>query len=80
MRTLQLNLPDTVNIEDKEILMVLATKFYEQGKLSLGQAAQLVGLSKRAFMEVLGNYGVSLFNYSSDDLKNDIKNAGGSSI
>ncbi|MGK7389604.1 MAG: UPF0175 family protein [Candidatus Cyclobacteriaceae bacterium M2_1C_046] len=76
MRTLKINIPDTVDIDDKEVLMVLATKFYERGKLSLGQAAELVGLSKRAFMEVLGNYGVSVFNYSSDELEDDVKNAG----
>ena len=76
MRTLKINIPDTVDIDDKEVLMVLATKFYEKGKLSLGQAAELVGLSKRAFMEILANYGVSIFNYSSDELENDVKNAG----
>ena len=54
---------------------MLATKLYEKGKLSLGQAAELAGFSKRAFVEVLGNYDVSVFNYSTDDLERDVENA-----
>ena len=52
---------------------MLAANLYESGKLSLGQAADLAGYSKRIFMELLGDFNVSLFN--SDDLDNDIANA-----
>lgn len=75
MTTLTLNLPKTVKLEERELVMILATKLYEQGKLSLGQAAELAGLSKRAFMEVLSDYGVSVFNYSADSLDSDSENA-----
>lgn len=75
MKTLVLNIPDTIEIEDSEALMAIASRLYEKGKLSLGQAADLAGLSKRAFMEVLADYGVSIFNYSPDDLDKDIRNA-----
>ncbi|HEY0461541.1 MAG TPA: UPF0175 family protein [Pyrinomonadaceae bacterium] len=75
MTTLTLNLPKTVKLEERELVMILATKLYEQGKLSLGQAAELAGLSKRAFMEILGDYGVSVFNYPADDLDSDLANA-----
>ncbi len=34
--------------------MIIAAKLYEDGKLSTGQAAQIAGLSKRAFIELLG--------------------------
>jgi len=53
----------------------LATQLYEQGKLSLEQAAELAGYSKRTFMELLGNYNVSVFNYGEQELENDIRNA-----
>ena len=43
--------------------MVLAAKLYERGILSAGQAAEMVGLSKRAFVELLSKYGVSVFGY-----------------
>ena len=76
MKTLTLNLPDTLDLDDQEAIMLLATKLYEQGKLSLGQAAEVSGYSKRTFMELLGRYNVSVFNYDASELKNDIKNAG----
>jgi predicted HTH domain antitoxin len=48
---------------------------YEDGKLSSGQAAEIAGLSKRTFIELLGRYGVSVFSNSIEDLNNDIANA-----
>lgn len=75
MRTLNFKIPDNVDLDDKEIAMIVASTLYEKGKLSLGQAAELAGLSKRAFAELLGIYGVSIFNYPSSDLTRDVKNA-----
>ena len=75
MKTLTFNVPDSFDLDDKEVAMLLATKLYEQGKLSLGQAAELVGLSKRTFAELLGRYNVSIFNYPASDLARDVKNA-----
>lgn len=62
-------------MDDKEVAMLVATRLYEQGKLSLGQAAELVGLTKRTFAELLGKYNVSIFNYPASDLARDVKNA-----
>jgi len=75
MKTLTLNIPDSFDLNEKETKTFLAAKFYEKGSLSLGQAADLAGYTKRTFMELLGNYDVSLFNYSEEDLKKDILNA-----
>ena len=75
MKTIIINIPDTVDFDDKEALMMLASGLYEKGKLSLGQAAEMVGLSKSAFMEILGNYGVSVFNYPPSELDRDVENA-----
>ncbi len=75
MKTLTVTLPSTVELNERELLIMLATKLYEKGKLSLGQAAELAGFSKRAFVEVLGSYDVSVFNYSTDDLERDVENA-----
>ena len=62
-------------LDDNEVAMLLASQLYEQGKLSLGQAAELVGLTKRTFAELLGRYKVSIFNYPASDLFRDVKNA-----
>ncbi len=75
MLTLTLDIPQTRAIDESELRISLASKLYERGKLTLGQAAKVAGLSKRAFIEILGLYGVSLFSSSVEDLKNDIKNA-----
>jgi len=48
---------------------------YEDKMLTAGQAAQLAGISKRTFIEIMGKYGVSVFGDSLDDLSNDIANA-----
>ncbi len=73
MRTLTIQIPDTVEVEDKEMVMFLASRLYEKGKLSLGQAAEIAGLSKRIFMEMLGHYGVSVFNYDESELAEELK-------
>lgn len=75
MRTITIDIPNSLDLNDKEAKMVFASKLYEMGKLSLGQAAELAGYSKRTFMELLANYGVSIFNYSPDELDQDLKNA-----
>jgi len=80
MRTITIDLPNSLDLNDKEARMVFASKLYEMGKLSLGQAAELAGYSKRTFMELLANYGVSIFNYSPDELDQDLKNAQGYSL
>ena len=75
MKTLTIQLPDSLDLTPQETLTALAAQLYEMGKLSLGQAAELAGYSKRTFMELLANYGVSVFNFPIDDLDNDIANA-----
>lgn len=80
MKTLTINIPSTADIDDKEVKMSLASKLYERGKLSLGQAAELVGYSKETFMELLADYNVSLINHPADELDEDIENAQSHSI
>ena len=62
-------------MDDRELLMIVAARLYEQGKLSLGQAAEVAGLTKRTFAELLGGYNVSIFNFPASDLSKDIANA-----
>jgi predicted HTH domain antitoxin len=75
MKTITLQIPDNVPLDEQEARMLLAAKLYEKGTLSLGQAAELAGYSKRTFMELLGKYNVSIFNYPAEELENDIRNA-----
>ena len=75
MRTLQLSFPDNVNFDETDLKIILAGELYERERLSLGQAAELAGLSKRTFIEIMGKYGFSIFSDSTDDLLTDIANA-----
>lgn len=75
MRPLELELPNLVDVDQKYLLFSLASKLYENGKLSLGQAAKMANVSKRTFMELLGDYGVSVFQQTSSDLEDDVRNA-----
>ena len=75
MKTLTLQVPDSLDLDAAELTMLVASRLYEEGRLSLGQAAELAGLSKPAFAQELGRYGVSLFNYPASDLARDIANA-----
>ena len=71
--TVELKLPDSVELSDFDIKMTLAAKLYEDGILSGGQAAELVGISKRSFLEQLGKYGVSIFGYTAEELRQDLE-------
>jgi predicted HTH domain antitoxin len=53
----------------------LASKLYEDAEMSAGHAAEIAGLSKRAFIELMGKYGVSPFSVHTEDIFNDIANA-----
>lgn len=75
MKTILLTVPDFFELNEKETKLLIASRLYEQGKLSLGEGAELSGVSKRTFIELLGHYDVSVFNYSVQELKGDIENA-----
>ena len=75
MNTLTIKIPSSLQVSEFDLVMTLVTKLYEEGKLSSGQAAEMAGISKRTFIELLGKYNVSVFSYSTDELKEDLKNA-----
>jgi predicted HTH domain antitoxin len=75
MKTLTLNIPDTLDVDNRALAMLVSTRLYEEGKLSLGQAAEIAGLTKRTFAELLGSYNVSVFNFPASDLSRDVANA-----
>ena len=70
--TVELTLPKGVNISDSELKMVVAAKLFEMGELSSGQAAEMAGITKREFLESVGSYGISIFQYDADELERDL--------
>lgn len=67
---MKLDLPSSLSKE--EVQTLLAVKLYETERVSLGQAAKLAGFSKRAFIEILGRHHVPVFNYSPDELREEL--------
>jgi predicted HTH domain antitoxin len=82
------DLKDAVHLSPDEmsalILLMAAMKLYELGKLSSGRAALLAGRSRVEFLEECSRYGISPYNYSDDEveeqLRHDVEAAAKASI
>jgi len=72
MTTLTLQVPDSLEDAHDDTVRFLAAKLYESGKLSLGQAAEMAGLNKTAFAEILADHEVNYINYSFEDVMADV--------
>jgi predicted HTH domain antitoxin len=55
--------------------ILLAIKLYETGKLSTGLAAQVAGVPRSTFFYLLGEYGLSPFGQSPDEVEDDLNDA-----
>ncbi|MFQ5407931.1 MAG: UPF0175 family protein [Anaerolineales bacterium] len=60
---------------ERQARLLLALALYESGKLSTGLAARLAGMGRVAFILTLGQYGLSPFGESADELEEDLRNA-----
>jgi predicted HTH domain antitoxin len=58
-----------------EIRLMAALKLFESGRISSGLAAQLAGMSRTEFLLSCGQYGVSVFQQTPDELEADTKAA-----
>ena len=63
-------LPPFVSAVEGRLMMAL--KFFELGRLSLGQAAEVAGYSKRAFINVLGQYDIPVADYPASELEREV--------
>lgn len=75
MRTFSLQLPDSLEWPDRDLQMLIAARLYEAGALTLSQAAAVANLSRRAFTELVGRYGVSVINHDPLEIADDLAHA-----
>ena len=68
---LTVELPQNVSREDAQRAM--AIRLFQTGKVSLGQAAGMAAVTKRAFIDLLGREGIAVINYSADDLGRELR-------
>ena len=73
MQPVAIALPDSIT--EAEAKFYLALKLYEVGRQSCGEAAELAGYSKHAFVELLGKHGAAVFDSDPDELASDLQNA-----
>ena len=73
--TLEIAVPDSLLLRSKDLesleirsRFLLATKFFELGELSSGQAAQMCGLSRVVFLFEAGKLGIPVAELSEDEL------------
>ncbi|MYC15629.1 MAG: UPF0175 family protein [Gemmatimonadetes bacterium] len=56
----------------RELRLVAAVKWYEMGEVSQSRAAEIAGLSRGEFIEALGRFEVSVFQYSVDEIAEEV--------
>jgi predicted HTH domain antitoxin len=83
MNTLTLNypesLPDSARLSRSEfeetMRFAMAAKLFELGRVSSGQAAQLVPMDRYTFLKSLKQVGVAAIQWDNDEFSDEIANA-----
>jgi predicted HTH domain antitoxin len=52
----------------REMRLAAAVKWYEMGTVSQGRASEIAGLSRSEFIDALGRFGVSPFQYGAEEI------------
>lgn len=58
---------------EPELRFLLATKLYELGRVSAGQAARLAGIARFHFLAELGRRGFTVAHLGSDDVEDELR-------
>jgi predicted HTH domain antitoxin len=59
----------------RELRLAAAVKWYELRMLSQERAAELAGVSRAEFLDALGRFGVSPFQYDAAELEDEVRGA-----
>jgi len=70
-----IELPNELDLSETEIKVATFIKLYELGKISSGEAAKILGISRLEFLDLLGKYKVQISPDEEEELLKDIKNA-----
>jgi predicted HTH domain antitoxin len=80
MNTVSIQVPDSAvavfaNPDDdlgKSILAAAVVKWYELGKVSQAKAAEILGLSRANFLDLLAAYRVSAWQYTKEEMDEEL--------
>ncbi len=57
----------------RDMRIISAISYFREKKLSLGKAAQLAGLNRLDFIDILARKGIDIFDYDESALESDLK-------
>ena len=56
----------------RDVKLYAALMLYQLGKLSSGMAAQMAGIPRVEFLQLFGEYGISVFQYTPEELEAEL--------
>ena len=62
------DVPEELGLDETDLKWRLAAKLFDEGLVSSGQAADIVGVTKREFILGVGKYEVSVFQYGIEEI------------
>lgn len=68
-----IDLPDDVGLDEREAKEQVVALLYEAGTLSEKQGCDILGLSRRAFQEMLADHGVAYMNSDPEDIQYELR-------
>lgn len=71
MNTLTIDIPEAVELQ--EVKLLIAAVLFQKGILSSGQAAEIAEISRKQFLEDVGQLGVSIFGETEEDIERLVK-------
>lgn len=83
MTTITIELPEqiqqalnrTTGEMSRDVKLYAALMLYQLGKLSSGMAAQMAEISRVEFLYLCGEYGISVFQYTPEELEAELNHA-----
>ena len=68
---------DTLKVGSDELLkrmrLLTAITYFQENKLSLGKAAELAGMNRLAFMDILSKKNIVIFDYDESELNTELR-------
>lgn len=72
MQTHQIKVPEQIGLSTEDVQFLLLAQLYHLEKLSSGQAAETLQISRSHFLNQLTEWNIPKFTYTEEDLTHDL--------